>query len=275
MLGGTGRGRDLPRYANPMPKLAANLSMLFTELDFLERFAAAARAGFRAVEYQYAYDCKPEDIAAAARDAGVEVLLHNMPPGDPARGERGTACLPGREGRFRDDLERAIEYARAARCPNLHLMAGVVPAGAERAVLHATYVSNLKDAARRLAREGMRALIEPLSERTIANCFLRSSAQAAQVLDEVAADNVLLQYDLFHMQLMEGNLALTIERLLPRIGHMQIADVPGRNEPGSGEINFDFLLRHIDRLGYAGWIGCEYNPLGDTVEGLKWARPYL
>ena len=259
----------------PMPRFAANVSMLFAEVPFLERFAAAARAGFRAVEYQYPYECRAGDIAAAARDARVEVVLHNMPQGDAARGERGTACLTGREQRFRDDLEQAIDYARAVRCPSLHLMAGVVPALADRAGLHATYVSNLRHAATRLAREGMRALIEPLSDRTVANCFLRSSAQAVQVLDEVAAPNVLLQYDLFHMQLMEGNLALTIERLLPRIGHLQIADVPGRNEPGTGEINFEFLFAHIDRLGYAGWIGCEYNPLGDTREGLKWARRYL
>jgi len=256
-------------------KLAANLSMLFPELPFLERFAAAAKAGFRGVEYQYPYDWQPADIAAAARDARVEVLLHNMPPGDAQRGERGTACLPGREQRFRDDLERAIEYARVVRCPSLHLLAGVAPQGADRAALHATFVSNLKQAARRLAREGMRALIEPLSERTVANCFLRSSAQAAQVLDDVGADHVLIQYDLFHMQIMEGNLAATIARLLPRIGHLQIADVPGRDEPGNGEINFDFLLRHIDALGYSGWVGCEYNPKGDTLEGLKWARPYL
>jgi hydroxypyruvate isomerase len=267
--------RALSGYAGAMPKLAANLSMLFVEVEFLERFSAAARAGFRAVEYQYPYDWKPAEIAAAARDARVDVLLHNMPQGDSARGERGTACLTGREQRFGEDLERAIEYARLVRCPNLHLMAGVVPAGAERAALHDTYVANLKHAGQRLAREGMRALIEPLSERTVANCFLRSSAQAARVLDEVAADNVLLQYDLFHMQLMEGNLALTIERLLPRLGHLQIADVPGRNEPGTGEINFEFLFNHIDRLGYSGWIGCEYNPLGDTREGLKWAKRYL
>jgi hydroxypyruvate isomerase len=256
-------------------KLAANLSMLFPELPFLERFAAAAKAGFRGVEYQYPYDWQPADIAAAARDARVEVLLHNMPQGDVQRGERGTACLPGREQRFRDDLERAIEYARVVRCPSLHLLAGVAPQGADRAALHATFVSNLKQAATRLAREGVRALIEPLSERTVANCFLRSSRQAAQVLNDVGADNVFIQYDLFHMQIMEGNLAATIERLLPRIGHMQIADVPGRDEPGNGEINFDFLLRHIDALGYSGWVGCEYNPRGDTLEGLKWARPYL
>jgi len=258
-----------------MPQLAANVSMLFVEVPFLDRFAAAARAGFRAVEYQYPYEWKAGDVAAAAREAGVEVVLHNMPSGDPQRGERGTACLTGREARFREDLDIAIDYARAAQCPNLHLMAGVVPAGADRAALHATYVANLKHAARRLQGAGMRLFIEPLSERTVANCFLRSSAQAAQILEEVAADNALLQYDVFHMQLMEGNLATTLERLLPRIGHIQIADAPSRQEPGTGEINFDFLLRHLDAIGYSGWVGCEYNPRGDTLEGLKWAKPYL
>jgi hydroxypyruvate isomerase len=258
-----------------MPRFAANVSTLFTETGFLERFAAARKAGFRAVEYQSPYDFAPSEVARAARAAGVEVVLHNMPQGDAQRNERGTACLPGREQRFRDDLERAIEYARAAGCASLHLMAGVVPAGAERAALHATYVANLKHAAKRLGEERMRLLIEPLSERTVANCFLRSSAQAAQVLEEVGAGNALIQYDLFHMQIMEGNLAATIERLLPRIGHLQIADAPGRHEPGSGEINFDFLFRHVDALGYAGWIGCEYNPARGTVEGLKWAKPYL
>lgn len=258
-----------------MPRFAANVSTLFTETGFMERFAAARKAGFRAVEYQYPYDFAPAEVARAAREAGVEVVLHNMPQGDAQRNERGTACLPGREQRFRDDLERAIEYARAARCASLHLMAGVVPAGAERAALHATYVANLKHAAKRLGEERMRLLIEPLSERTVANCFLRSSAQAAQVLEEVGAGNALIQYDLFHMQIMEGNLAATIERLLPRIGHLQIADAPGRHEPGSGEINFDFLFRHVDALGYAGWIGCEYNPARGTVEGLTWAKPYL
>jgi hydroxypyruvate isomerase len=258
-----------------MPKLAANLSTLFTERPFLERFAAAARAGFRAVEYQYPYEHDAQDIAAAARDARLPVVLHNLPPGDPQRGERGTACLPGREGRFREDLERAIEYAHAVRCASLHLMAGVMPPQAERAAYHAAYVANLRHAAARLGALGMRLLIEPLSEKTVANCFLRSSGQAIQVLDEVAAQNALIQYDFFHMQLMEGNLAATVERLLPRIGHLQLADVPARHEPGTGEVNYDFLLRHVDRIGYSGWIGCEYNPIGDTLEGLKWAQPYL
>jgi hydroxypyruvate isomerase len=256
-----------------VPRLAANVSTLFREVPFLERFAAARRAGFRAVEYQYPYDFKAEDVGAAAREAGVQVVLHNTPPGDAQRGEHGTACLPGREPRFRDDLERAIAYAQAAGCASLHCLAGVLPPADANG--HRTYVANLEYAAARLRREGMRALIEPLSARTLAGYFLTGSAQAAQVLDEVGANNVLLQYDIFHLHLLEGNLAATIERLLPRIGHMQLADAPGRDEPGSGEIDFDFLLAHIDRLGYSGWVGCEYNPRGDTVEGLKWAQRYL
>lgn len=258
-----------------MPKLAANVSTLFKEVAFLERFAAAAQAGFRAVEFQYAYEWPAPEVGRRARDAGVEVVLLNMPRGDTQRGEHGTACLPGREQRFRDDLERAIEYATAARCKRVNCMAGIAPAGFDGGAIHATYVDNLKYAGQRLSKEGMRALIEPLSAGTLAGCFLTASAQAAQVLQEVALDNVELQYDFFHMQSMEGNLAATVQRLLPRIGHLQLADVPGRHEPGTGEINFDFLLRYVDRIGYSGWIGCEYNPAGDTVEGLKWAKPFL
>lgn len=258
-----------------MPKLAANLSMLFTEVRFLERFAAARKAGFRAVEYQYPYDFSAADVAAAAREAGVEVVLHNMPRGDPGRGEHGTACLPGREAAFRECLERAIEYARAASCPRLHCLAGVIPPDADRSELHRAYVQNLRYAAGRLKREGISLLIEPLSPRTVANYFLAGSAQAAAVLDEVSAANAFLQFDFFHLQMREGDLAGKAERLFARIGHMQVADAPGRNEPGTGEINFEFLFRHVDALGYAGWIGCEYNPAGDTVEGLKWAKPYL
>lgn len=258
-----------------MPKLAANLSTLFKEAPFLERFERAARCGFAAVEYQYPYEWPAQEIAERARRAGVQVVLHNMPRGDAERGEQGTACLPGREQRFRDDLERAIEYARATGCPRLHCMAGVTRPGVAREAFHETFVRNIKFAAQRLAKEGMQVMIEPVSARTVADCFLAGSAHAASLLDEIGAPNAFLQYDLFHMQIMEGNLADTVTRLLGRIGHMQLADAPGRNEPGTGEINFDFLLRHLDRIGYAGWIGCEYNPSGDTVEGLKWARPYL
>jgi hydroxypyruvate isomerase len=256
-----------------MPRLAANLSMLFPELGFLERSAAAAKAGFRGVEYQYPYEWPASDIAASVREAGVEVVLHNMPRGE--NGEHGTACLPGRERRFRDDLERAIDYALEVGCKRLHCMAGVVPEGTDPHAVHATYLANMRHAASRLAKEEMQLLIEPLSARTVAGCYLTGSAQAIELLDEIGAPNALLQYDVFHMQVMEGNLTETIARLLPRIGHVQIADAPGRHEPGTGEINFDFLLPHIDRLGYSGWIGCEYNPLGDTAEGLKWAKSFL
>src|SRR6185503_1279398 len=200
------------RYANPMPRLAANVSTLFTEIGFLERFAAARKAGFRAVEYQYPYEFKPAEVARAAREAGVEVVLHNVPRGDPERREHGTACIPGREPQFREDLERAIEYARAVSCPRLHCLAGVVPAGAERRELHATYLANLKHAAARLKREEMMLLIEPVSERTAKNYFLGGSAQALAVLDELGADNAFLQYDFFHMQILEGNLAEKAER---------------------------------------------------------------
>jgi hydroxypyruvate isomerase len=258
-----------------MPRLAANVSTLFKELPFLERFGAAARAGFKAVEYQYPYEFAAEDVARAVRDAGVEVVLHNTPRGDSARNESGTAALPGREMDFRHYLDQALHYALAVGCRRLHCTAGVVPQGGERAAMHATYVSNLRHAAATLARHEMQVLIEPLSVHTVAGYFLTGSAQAISVLDEVGAGNASLQYDLFHMQVMEGNLAATIERLLPRIGHMQVADVPGRHEPGTGELNFPFLLAHIDRLGYSGWIGCEYNPAGETVEGLTWAQPYL
>jgi hydroxypyruvate isomerase len=258
-----------------MPKLAANVSTLFKETDFLSRFARARQAGFRAVEYQYPYECQPEEVARAARDAGVPVVLHNMPRGEAEKSEHGTACLPGREARFREDLERAIAYARPAGCKSLHVMAGVPRYDADLAECHRVYVANVKHAARRLKREGMRVLIEPLSEKTVAGCFLKSSAQAVRVLDEAGEDNAFLQYDFFHMQIMEGNLAATFERLRPRIGHLQLADVPDRHEPGTGEINYDFLLKRVDDLKYEGWIGCEYTPKGDTVEGLKWATRYL
>ena len=257
-----------------VPRLAANLSTLFTEAPFLERFAAAARAGFRWVEYQFPYDFDKDEVAARARAAGLQVVLHNMPPGGRA-GDRGIACHPGREAEFRDSVERAIDYARAAGCPRLHCLAGVAPPGIEPGHLHATYVANLRNAAARLVVEGMTLLIEPINTRAVPGYFLTGSRQAERILDELGAPNVRLQYDLFHMQIMEGDLAKTIERLLPKISHIQLADVPGRHEPGTGEINFPWLLEHIDRLGYAGWIGCEYNPLGDTVEGLKWAKPYL
>lgn len=255
-----------------MPKLAANLSMLFPQLDFLDRFAAARAAGFRYVEYQFPYSVPAEAIARSAREAGVDVVLHNLPAGDAAKGERGIACLPGREAEFRDGVERAIVYARAVGCPRLNCISGLAPADD---IHFRTLVGNVRHAARRLGEVGIQLMIEAINTRSVPGFFLTGSQQAIDVLNAAGEGNAFLQYDFFHMQIMEGDLAATVERLLPRIGHIQVADVPARNEPGTGEINFDFLLAHLDRIGYSGWVGCEYNPRGDTLEGLTWAKPYL
>ena len=258
-----------------MPKLAANLSMLFNECGFLERFDAAAKAGFRHVEYQFPYDFDRHEIARHARAAGVQVVLHNIPSGNAQNGDRGIACLPDRVDEFRLGVARAVEYALAAGCSRLNCLAGIAPQGAAADRIRATFIDNLRYAARELGKAGLALMIEPINSRTVPGFFLNRSAQAVEILDAVGADNAFLQYDLFHMQIMEGDLVKTIERLLPRIGHIQIADVPARHEPGSGEINFEFVLAEIDRLGYAGAIGCEYHPLHDTLAGLAWARPYL
>jgi hydroxypyruvate isomerase len=258
-----------------VPKLAANLSLLFPQLDFLERFAAAARAGFRGVEYQFPYAWAKQEVAERARAAGVQVVLHNIPAGDAAQGERGIACLPARASEFREGVDRAIEYAQAAGCPRLNCLAGIAPAGVAPELLFETLVDNVRFAAVRLKAAGLALMLEAINTRTVPGFYLSTTRQGLAVLDAAGADNAFLQYDIFHMQIMEGDLANTLERLLPRIGHLQLADVPGRHEPGTGEINFPFLLAHLDRIGYAGWIGCEYNPLGDTNEGLAWATPYL
>lgn len=259
-----------------MPKLAANVSLLFPELPFLGRFAAAAQAGFRFVEYQFPYAFgSAAQVADAARAAGVEVVLQNLPAGDPAKGDRGIACLPERVGEFREGVARAIEYATAVGCPRLNALAGVAPAGARRELLLRTLVENLRYAARAFAQAGLTLLTEPINPRTVPGFLLNSSRDGIEVIEAVGEPNLLLQYDLFHMQIVEGDLARTMERLLPRIGHMQIADVPDRHEPGTGEINFDFLLRHLDAIGYSGWVGCEYVPSEDTVKGLAWAKRWL
>ncbi len=259
-----------------MIKLAANLSLLFAQLPFPERFAAAAKAGFRFVEYQFPYAFgSAKEIAGAARAAGVEVVLHNLPAGDAAKGDRGIACQPERAGEFREGVERAIEYARAAGCPRLNALAGIAPAGVPRDRAKETLIENLRFAAGKLKAAGLTLLTEPCNTRTIPGFLLNSSKEGIEVIDAAGADNLMLQYDVFHMQIVEGDIAKTIERLLPRIGHIQVADVPDRNEPGTGEVNYQWLLPHIERLGYKGWIGAEYIPKGDTVEGLKWATPYL
>ena len=259
-----------------MPKIAANLSLLFPRLPFLDRFAAAAKAGFRYVEYQFPYPFgSAQQLADSARAAGVEVVLHNLPAGDAAKGDRGITCQPGRVSEFREGVERAIEYAKAVGCPRLNTLAGILPEGLAREKARETLVENLRYAAGQFKAAGLTLLTEPCTARTIPGFFLNTSKEGIAVIDAAGADNLKLQYDVFHMQIVEGDLAKTIERLLPRIGHIQVADVPDRNEPGTGEINFPWLLAHIDRLGYAGWIGAEYIPKGDTVQGLSWAAPYL
>jgi hydroxypyruvate isomerase len=259
-----------------MPKLAANLSTLFTDLPFLDRIGAAARAGFRAVECQHPYAEKPESIAARLRGEGLEWVLFNSPAGNSAAGERGIACLPGRLPEFVEGIHRVLEYAMAGGCRRVHVMAGLPPAGADRGRCIDQYVESLRVAADLLATAGVTALIEPINTRVdVPGYLLDSTRLALDVIRRCDRPNVKLQYDVYHMQIMEGDLARSIERLLPWIGHIQIADNPGRHEPGSGEIAFDYLLGRIDALGFDGWVGCEYLPAGGTAAGLGWARRYL
>ena len=218
-----------------MPRLAANISLMFPHLPFPDRFAAAAKAGFRHVEYQFPYAFgSAGEIGERARAAGVEVVLHNLPAGDAAKGDRGLACQPDRLNEFREGVERAIEYAKAANCPRMNTLAGIAPAGVPREKARQTLIENLRYAAGKLKAAGLTLLTEPCNPRSIPGFFLNTSKEGVEVIDAVGADNLLLQYDLFHMQIVEGDLAKTIERLLPRIGHIQIADVPDRNEPGPG-----------------------------------------
>jgi hydroxypyruvate isomerase len=258
-----------------MPKFSANISMLFKELEFPERFEAAARASFKAVEIQFPYGWSKRQLGEIARHAGVEVVLINIPAGDPEKGDRGIGCLPSRIREFRDAVGKAIEYARELGCKQMNCLAGVAPSELAPALLHATYVSNLRYAANELALAEMTLLVEPISTHAIPGFFLSRSAEALALIDEVDADNLKLQYDLFHMRITGDDLAKTIEANLGRIGHMQIADVPDRHEPGTGEIDFPPLFDLIDRLGYKGWIGAEYVPKGKTEDGLAWARNYL
>ncbi len=255
-----------------MPRFAANCSMLFAEQPFLDRFEQAAKAGFDAVEFLFPYAHDAAEIADRLASNGLRAVLFNAPPGDTEAGERGTACLPGREAEFRAGVLRAAEYAQVLGVGNIHVMAGLKPTGVAEEVVRRTYVENLRFAAAQFAGIGVRALIEPINRFDMPTYFLHRAADALSIIDEVGAPNLLLQHDLYHAQRSEGELAANIERLLPKIGHMQIADNPGRHEPGSGEINFPFLFALVDRLGYGGHIGCEYRPLGRTEEGLGWFR---
>jgi hydroxypyruvate isomerase len=256
-----------------MPKFAANLSMLFTELPFLDRFAGAAKAGFRGVEYLFPYAMAKEDIAERLKANGLTQVLFNLPAGDWDAGERGIACHPDRISEFQDGVAKAIEYAKALGCAQVNCLAGIAPKGADVEAARRTLVSNLRFAASKLKDAGILLIAEPVNTYDIAGFFLNRSAQAIALFDEVGSDNLKLQYDIYHMQRMEGKLAKTIERLLPRIAHIQLADNPGRNEPGTGEIHYPYLFSFIDRIGYAGWIGCEYKPLTTTTAGLGWLQP--
>jgi hydroxypyruvate isomerase len=257
-----------------MPQFAANLSMLWNELPFLDRFAAAARAGFKAVEFLFPYDFTTDEIAQRLKQHQLQLVLHNMPPGDWAAGERGTASWPGREVEFRAGVAKALQYATALGTPNLHCMAGIPPKGVSEAQARATLVGNLRVAAAEAQRHGIRLLLEPINAFDMPGFFVNRPRQAIALMDEVGSDNLFLQYDIYHAQRMEGELANTIKDLLPRIAHMQLADTPGRHEPGTGEINYRYLFDAIDALGYRGHIGCEYKPRdagpGGTDKGLTW-----
>lgn len=258
-----------------MPKFAANLSMLFTERDFPDRFAAAADAGFGGVEYLFPYAYPTDELADALARHGLTQVLHNLPAGDWEAGERGIACHPDRTSEFREGVEMGVEYARALGCPQLNCLAGLTPAGVDPKKVRQTLVENLRFAAARLGEAGIRLLVEPINTRDMPGFYLNRSRQALELIEEVGSSNLFVQYDVYHMQIMEGDLAHTLESHLDRIAHIQIADNPGRHEPGSGEINYPFLFGWLDRIGYEGWVSCEYKPRSDTLSGLDWIRPYL
>ena len=259
-----------------MPRLAANISTLFTELPFLDRIDAAAAAGFAAVECQFPYATDPNAIAERLRSAAVQLVLFNAPPGRPESGERGLASLPGREADFDASIKLAAQYAQVTGCRRVHVMAGLLPPGADRRRHVDQFVSGIARAADHFATVGVAALIEPINTRVdVPGYLLDGTMLALECIANAGRPNLQLQYDVYHMQIMEGDLMRSIERLLPAIGHIQIADNPGRHEPGSGEINFERLLARIDALGYSGFVGCEYIPESTTLGGLQWARSWL
>lgn len=257
-----------------MTRFAANLTMLFTEDTFLNRFALAKIGGFNAVEFLFPYPYTKEEIKANLDAYALKLVLHNLPAGDWEAGERGIACLPDRVEEFRSGVAKAIEYATYLNVPQLNCLAGKAPAGVDPKILRDTFVSNLKYAAEELKKANIRLLIEPINTFDIPGFYLCNTQQAISIMDEVGSDNLYLQYDIYHAQRMEGELAANIKKYLPRISHIQLADNPGRNEPGTGEINFEFLFGLLDQIGYNGWIGCEYKPLKNTAAGLTWMHRY-
>lgn len=257
-----------------MPRFAANLTMLFTELPFMQRFEAAAQAGFDAVEYLFPYTFEKNELTAALKTNGLVQVLHNLPAGDWNAGERGIACHPDRVVEFRKGVDHAIEYATALQCLQVNCLVGKLPAGATHQNARKTLVENLRFAARELEKAGIKLLIEPINTFDIPGFFLTRTDQALALMDEVGSNNLAIQYDVYHAQRMEGELGNTLSENLERIGHIQLADNPGRGEPGTGEINYSWLLHHIDSIGYAGWVGCEYKPHTNTLEGLGWRSDY-
>lgn len=257
-----------------MPRFSANLSFLYQDLAFLDRFAAAAGDGFLGVEYMSPYDEAPDAIAQVLAQNGLTQALFNVPSGDWGGGERGIVCLPDRVEEFRNGVALALDYAKVLGCPRINALAGIAPAGADPARLADTLVDNLRWAAPRCAEAGVALLVEPINTRDIPGFFLSTTAQAEVILDRVGSDNLFIQYDIYHMQVMQGDLVPTFARLQDRIAHVQVADTPGRNEPGTGEINYPFVFAELDRLGYGGWVGCEYKPRASTSSGLGWMKPY-
>jgi len=255
-----------------VPRFAANLTMMFNEVPFLDRFERAAKAGFKAVEFLIPYAHSAAEIRRRLDEHRLQLVLHNLPAGHWESGERGIACQPDRVSEFRDGVAQGIGYARALGVGQLNCLAGKRPGDVPDEALRETFVENLRYAAAELKKAGLKLLIEPINHHDIPGFYLTRTEQAVSILDEVEADNLYLQYDLYHAQRMEGELAATVQKHLPRIGHIQLADNPGRNEPGTGEINYPFLFAHLDRIGYAGWIGCEYKPATTTEAGLDWRQ---
>jgi len=255
-----------------MPRFAANLTLLFNELPFMERFEAAAQAGFSAVEFLFPYAHAPGEIAAELRRHKLQSVAFNLPPGDFAAGERGIACLPGREHEFQEGLAQAIQYARACGTRCLHVMAGLLPPGADPMQHRAVYLDNLGLAAAEAARHGLTVLIEPINTRDIPRYLLNSQADAHAIREQVGAPNLRVLMDIYHAQIVEGDITTLLRKYLPHIGHIQIASVPERHEPDRGELDYGYLFRLLDELGYDGWVGCEYRPAVGTVEGLDWMR---
>jgi 2-dehydrotetronate isomerase len=255
-----------------MPKFAANLTMMFTEVPFLDRFAAAADAGFEAVEFLLPYDFHPEEVANRSRAAGVEIVLFNLPAGDWAAGERGIACIPGREAEFHASVDKALQYAVALGTQQLHSMAGIVPRGVDPALCRRTLIANLAYAADRMAQHDRTLLLEAINTRDMPGFIVSTQKDSRSICEATNAPNIKMQMDLYHMQVMEGDLATKLKQYAPYCGHIQIAGCPERNEPDTGEIRYEYLFRLLDEIGYTGWLGCEYRPAGKTIDGLGWLQ---